>query len=162
MDSTPSDTNRYSRLTALSKMGVVSNYERIKDCTVAIVGIGGIGSVTAEMLARCGIGRLILFDYDKVELANMNRMFYLPEHKGLYKVEAAKHSLGKINPDVDVKIHNYNITTLEHYPEFLKEIKQGGLKGQAIDLVISGVDNYSARICINKVTILFILNTYLT
>jgi len=151
MDSTPSDTNRYSRLTALSKMGIVDNYERIMKFTVAIIGIGGIGSVTAEMLARCGIGRLILFDYDKVELANMNRMFYLPEHKGLYKVEAAKLSLNNINPDVDIVVHNYNITSLEHYPEFVKELKQGGLKGQPVDLVISGVDNYSARICINKV-----------
>lgn len=151
MDSTSADTNRYSRLTALSKMGIVDNYERITTFTVAIIGIGGIGSVTAEMLARCGIGRLILFDYDKVELANMNRMFYLPEHQGKYKVEAAKLSLNNINPDVDVVIHNYNITSLEHYPDFIKELKQGGLKGQPVDLVISGVDNYSARICINKV-----------
>ncbi len=152
MDSTPSDTNRYSRLTALSKMGIVANYERIKNRTVAIVGIGGIGSVTAEMLARCGIGRLILFDYDKVELANMNRMFYLPEHKGLYKVEAAKASLNKINPDVDVQIYNHNITTLPNYKEFLRILRTGGMSGKPVDLVVSGVDNYSARICINKVS----------
>ena len=38
--------------------------------------MGGVGSVTAEMLTRCGIGKLILFDYDKVELANMNRLFF--------------------------------------------------------------------------------------
>lgn len=41
--------------------------------SVAIVGCGGVGSVAAEMLTRCGVGKLILFDYDKVELANMNR-----------------------------------------------------------------------------------------
>ena len=40
---------------------------------MAVVGIGGVGSVAAEMLTRCGIGKLLLFDYDKVELANMNR-----------------------------------------------------------------------------------------
>ena len=40
------------------------------------VGVGGVGSVTSEMLTRCGIGKLILFDYDKVELANMNRLFF--------------------------------------------------------------------------------------
>jgi ubiquitin-like modifier-activating enzyme 5 len=45
------------------------------------------------MLTRCGIGKLLLFDYDRVELANMNRMFYLPQHQGLAKVEAAKKSL---------------------------------------------------------------------
>jgi len=37
------------------------------------------GSVAAEMLTRCGIGKLILFDYDKVELANMNRLFFKPD-----------------------------------------------------------------------------------
>jgi ubiquitin-like modifier-activating enzyme 5 len=51
----------------------VQNYESIRDVSVAIVGCGGVGSVAAEMLTRCGVGKLILFDYDKVELANMNR-----------------------------------------------------------------------------------------
>lgn len=41
--------------------------------SVLIVGIGGVGSVVCEMLTRCGIGKLILYDYDNVELANMNR-----------------------------------------------------------------------------------------
>ena len=48
-------------------MGIVANYEAIRNKTVAIVGVGGVGSVTAEMLTRCGIGKLILFDYDKVK-----------------------------------------------------------------------------------------------
>lgn len=65
-----------------------------------IVGVGGVGSVAAEMLCRCGVGKLILFDYDKVELANMNRLFYTPDQCGLSKVEAAKRSLSFINPDV--------------------------------------------------------------
>lgn len=60
---------------ALSRMGVVENYQKILDCTVLIVGVGGVGSVVAEMLTRCGIGKLILYDYDSVELANMNRYF---------------------------------------------------------------------------------------
>ena len=66
---------------ALKRMGIVQNYERIREFTVAVVGVGGVGSVTAEMLTRCGIGKLILFDYDKVELANMNRLF-LPAASG--------------------------------------------------------------------------------
>ncbi|CAG2168023.1 unnamed protein product, partial [Oppiella nova] len=66
------DSNPYSRLMALKRMGIVDNYERIRDYSVAIVGVGGVGSVTAEMLTRCGIGKLLLFDYDRVELANMN------------------------------------------------------------------------------------------
>lgn len=47
--------------------------------SIILQGIGGVGSVAAEMLTRCGIGRLLLYDYDKVELANMNRLFFRPE-----------------------------------------------------------------------------------
>jgi ubiquitin-like modifier-activating enzyme 5 len=55
---------------ALKRMGVVENYELIRNFTVIIVGLGGVGSVVAEMLTRCGIGKLILYDYDKVFLIN--------------------------------------------------------------------------------------------
>ena len=58
---------------ALKRMGIVDNYEEIRLHSIIIVGMGGVGSVVGEMLTRCGIGKLILFDYDKVELANMNR-----------------------------------------------------------------------------------------
>ncbi|VDK66841.1 unnamed protein product [Cylicostephanus goldi] len=87
------DSNPYSRLMALKRMGIVKDYEKIREKTVAVVGIGGVGSVVAEMLTRCAIGKLILFDYDKVELANMNRLFYQPHQSGLSKVEAAKDTL---------------------------------------------------------------------
>ena len=76
-----------------NRMGIVDNYEKIREYTVAVVGVGGVGSVTAEMLTRCGIGKLILFDYDKVELANMNRLFFQPHQAGLSKVDAAAKTL---------------------------------------------------------------------
>ena len=65
------DSNPYSRLMALQRMGIVTDYERIRDQTIAIVGIGGVGSVAAEMLTRCGVGRLLMYDYDKVRLSLM-------------------------------------------------------------------------------------------
>ena len=103
----------FSRLMALKRMGVVDNYEKIAELTIAIVGVGGVGSVAAEMLTRCGIGRLLLFDYDKVELANMNRLFYRPCHSGQYKVEAAAETLKSINPDVEIATYNFNINSGE-------------------------------------------------
>ncbi|XP_047592950.1 ubiquitin-like modifier-activating enzyme 5 isoform X1 [Lutra lutra] len=144
------DSNPYSRLMALKRMGIVSDYEKIRTFAVAIVGVGGVGSVTAEMLTRCGIGKLLLFDYDKVELANMNRLFFQPHQAGLSKVQAAEYTLRNINPDVLFEIHNYNITTVENFQHFMDRISNGGLEeGKPVDLVLSCVDNFEARMTIN-------------
>lgn len=70
------DSNPYSRLMALQRMGIVQEYERIREKTVAIVGIGGVGSVAAEMLTRCGIGRLLMYDYDKVGCLISNSRYH--------------------------------------------------------------------------------------
>uniref|UniRef100_A0A8C1FBA2 Ubiquitin-like modifier-activating enzyme 5 n=2 Tax=Cyprinus carpio TaxID=7962 RepID=A0A8C1FBA2_CYPCA len=144
------DSNPYSRLMALKRMGIVQDYESIRSYAVAVVGVGGVGSVTAEMLTRCGIGKLLLFDYDKVELANMNRLFFQPHQAGLSKVEAAEHTLRNINPDVAFETHNYNITTMDNFTHFMNRISHGGLEeGKPVDLVLSCVDNFEARMAIN-------------
>lgn len=131
-------------------MGIVQDYERIRTKSVAVVGVGGVGSVTADMLTRCGIGKLILFDYDKVELANMNRLFFTPDQAGLSKVEAAAKTLNFINPDVNILTNNYNITTMESFSKFLEAINTGGMDGNSpVDLVLSCVDNFEARMTIN-------------
>ena len=138
------DSNPYSRLMALKRMGIVDNYETIREKTVAVVGVGGVGSVAAEMLTRCGVGKLILFDYDKVEMANMNRLFFQPHQAGLSKVLAAKHTLENINPDVQIEVFNYNITTVDNFKHFCSTISDG------VDLVLACVDNFEARVSINK------------
>ncbi|XP_071068578.1 ubiquitin-like modifier-activating enzyme 5 isoform X2 [Dasypus novemcinctus] len=150
MSSEVVDSNPYSRLMALKRMGIVNDYEKIRTCAVAIVGVGGVGSVSAEMLTRCGIGKLLLFDYDKVELANMNRLFFQPHQAGLSKVQAAEHTLRHINPDVLFEVHNYNITTVENFQHFMERTSNGGLEeGKPVDLVLSCVDNFEARMTIN-------------
>lgn len=146
------DDNPYSRLMALKRMGVVPEYEKIREYAVLIVGIGGVGSVVAEMLTRCGIGKLLLFDYDKVELANMNRLFFRPEQSGMSKVEASTQTLRGINPDVEFEAYNRNITTNENYEHLIDRIEHGGLDGKSrVNLVLSCVDNYAARMTINQV-----------
>ncbi|KAK3913457.1 Ubiquitin-like modifier-activating enzyme 5 [Frankliniella fusca] len=149
MSSEVVDSNPYSRLMALKRMGIVDNYEKIRELSVAVVGVGGVGSVTAEMLTRCGIGKLVLFDYDKVELANMNRLFFQPHQAGLSKVAAAANTLIDINPDVEIETHNYNITTIENFNHFMERIRQGSLSDGPVDLVLSCVDNFEARMAIN-------------
>ncbi|XP_055615371.1 ubiquitin-like modifier-activating enzyme 5 [Toxorhynchites rutilus septentrionalis] len=150
MSSEVVDSNPYSRLMALQRMGIVNEYERIRQKSVAVVGVGGVGSVTADMLTRCGIGKLVLFDYDKVELANMNRLFFTPDQAGLSKVEAAAKTLNFINPDVKILTNNYNITTVESFDKFLHAIKTNGIENDTpVDLVLSCVDNFEARMAIN-------------
>lgn len=145
------DSNPYSRLMALQRMGIVKNYEHIRSCSVAVVGMGGVGSVAAEMLTRCGIGRLQMYDYDKVELANMNRLFFRPEHCGLTKTEAAARTLEQINPDVELEPYTMNITTMKGFEAFQASLVQPGTSRSRVDLVLACVDNYEARITINQV-----------
>ncbi|CDR97043.1 ThiF family protein, putative [Babesia bigemina] len=137
-----------SRLKALERMGVVKDYSRVYRSTVLVVGVGGVGAVVAEMLTRCGVGKLILFDYDDVELANMNRLFYTPKQVGMSKVEAAKQTLNAINPQVQVDAVHANIC--KDYSTFYERICSGALGGGQVDLVLSCVDNYAARVTINK------------
>lgn len=93
--------------------------------------------------------QLLLFDYDKVELANMNRLFFTPDQAGQSKVEAAALTLSYINPDVEFETHNYNITTVDNFQHFVDCIKEGGLNKGPVDLVLSCVDNFEARMAIN-------------
>ncbi|GAA0156554.1 hypothetical protein Leryth_009902 [Lithospermum erythrorhizon] len=147
-------SNPYSRLMALQRMGIVHNYEKIREYSVAIVGIGGVGSVAAEMLTRCGIGRLLLYDYDKVELANMNRMFFLPNQVGMTKTDAAVQTLSNINPDVVLESFTLNITTVDGFETFMSSLKNKSFnpnsEGTGVDLVLSCVDNYEARMVVNQ------------
>ncbi|KAM7273452.1 hypothetical protein ACFE04_028116 [Oxalis oulophora] len=148
------DSNPYSRLLALQRMGIVENYERIRTFSVAIVGVGGVGSVAAEMLTRCGIGRLLLYDYDKVEIANMNRLFFRPEQAGMTKTDAAVQTLTDINPDVVLESFTMNITTVQGFDTFMSSLKNKQFcpskEGSGVDLVLSCVDNYEARMAVNQ------------
>lgn len=132
-------------------MGVVPDYEQIRQKSVAVVGCGGVGSVAAEMLSRCGIGRLVLFDYDTVELANMNRLFFRPEHRGMSKVAAAARMLKEINPDVDIVERHVNVAKADQFDEFTADLRtqQVGTSGP-IDLLLCCVDNFAARMVVNQ------------
>lgn len=158
MSSEVLSSNPYSRLMALKRMGIVNNYETIRSFTIAIVGIGGVGSVAAEMLTRCGIGRLLLYDYDTVELANMNRLFFRPDQAGMTKTDAAVQTLEGINPDVELESYTMNITTVEGFERFVASLTEpvsgddleDNNKKSRVNLVLSCVDNYEARMVVNQ------------
>lgn len=80
-------------------------HARVKCATVGIAGVGGLGSAVAVALARVGVGRLIIADFDVVEPSNLNRQQYFIDQLGLFKVDALKENLGRINPYVTVETH---------------------------------------------------------
>ena len=78
--------------------------EKFKSSKIAVIGCGGIGGQTIEMLARMGVGELILVDEDSFDWSNLNRQtLSTTEDIGLAKSEVAKHKIEKINPYVKVK-----------------------------------------------------------
>ncbi|MDD2308654.1 MAG: sulfur carrier protein ThiS adenylyltransferase ThiF [Desulfuromonadaceae bacterium] len=80
-------------------------HARLKRASVGIAGVGGLGSAVAVALARVGVGRLIIADFDVVEPSNLNRQQYFIDQIGSYKVEALACNLLRINPYVTVEAH---------------------------------------------------------
>lgn len=85
-------------------------YEKLKQAKVAIAGLGGLGSNVAVMLARAGVGHLLLVDFDVVEPSNLNRQSYLIKHLGLPKTVALQDFLKEINPYLSVEINTVKVT----------------------------------------------------
>ncbi len=83
---------------------------RFCDATVAVCGLGGLGSHIASALTRAGIGKLILIDHDHVELSNIHRQQYKLCQIGMYKTEATADNLKEISPFVDIEMHCVKIT----------------------------------------------------
>ncbi len=85
-------------------------HKKIKKGTVGIAGLGGLGSAVAVALARIGVGRLILADFDMVEPSNLNRQQYFIDQLGQSKAEALESNLKRINPYVRYEAHCIRIT----------------------------------------------------
>ena len=88
------------------------------NATVAICGLGGLGSNIATALTRAGIGRLILLDFDKVDITNLNRQHYKMSQIGMPKTESCLENLRDISPYTEIEIHTIKLTE-ENIPELL-------------------------------------------
>lgn len=111
--------------------------ERLAKSTVAIFGIGGVGSFAAEVLVRTGLGEIILIDYDIIDITNINRQIHATSKTvGMSKVEVMRERLLDINPDVNVTIYKekYNADTKEK------------LLSSKYDYVIDAIDMVSSKI----------------
>ena len=78
--------------------------------TVAVCGLGGLGSNIAIALARAGVGRLILIDFDRVDITNLHRQQYKADQIGMYKTVALAENLKEIAPYISLEIHTERIT----------------------------------------------------
>jgi len=82
----------------------------LRQSAVGIAGAGGLGSNVAVALARAGVGRLVIADFDQVEPSNLNRQQYLVEQVGRRKVEALRENLLAINPYSLYEVHDVRVT----------------------------------------------------
>lgn len=90
------------------------------NATVAICGLGGLGSNIATALTRAGVGKLILIDFDKVDITNLNRQQYKMSQLGRPKTECSLENLRDISPYTEIEIHTIKLTEV-NIPELLGE-----------------------------------------
>ena len=131
--------NRYHRQELYEAIGK-EGQRKIRNTTVAIVGIGALGSVSSELLCRSGIGKLILIDRDFVDLTNLQRqVLYEESDIGRPKAMAAEEHLKRINSEIKIESHviDLNFRNIEN---ILKEA----------DIIIDGTDNLETRFLINE------------
>ena len=85
-------------------------HRAFSSATVAVCGLGGLGSNIAIALARAGIGKLILIDFDRVDITNLHRQQYKAEQIGMYKTVALAENLKEIAPYIELELHTESIT----------------------------------------------------
>ncbi len=129
----------YSRQRILTELGP-RGQEKLRTAEVAVIGLGGLGSVSALYLALAGVGKLTLVDQDTVEMNNLHRqVLYSVSDLRYPKVEAAARRIQQINPEVKVNPIPDNIRA---------ENVSAALTGS--DCVVDGLDNMETRYVINR------------
>ena len=127
----------------LLKRNVKGISKKLKETKVCILGLGGLGSNVAILLARAGIGYLKLIDFDVVEASNLNRQQYRISHIGMKKTEAIKIIIKEINPFVeietlDIKVDRENIYSIVGNIEIVVEaFDRAETKAMAIEELLT-------------------------
>ncbi|OUD14685.1 molybdopterin-synthase adenylyltransferase MoeB [Thioflexithrix psekupsensis] len=135
---------RYSRQIMLPQVDI-RGQESLLQATALIIGLGGLGSPVAMYLAAAGVGRLILCDFDRVDLSNLQRqVIHDSSQLEQYKVDSAAVRLRALNPDVQIE----TITTPFDAHSLSPAV-------QAATVVIDCTDNLTTRLAINKLCVDF-------
>ena len=117
---------------------------------VAICGLGGLGSNISLYLARAGIGKLILCDFDRVDITNLHRQQYKADQIGRYKTEALADNLREIAPYIELEIHTEHITE-DNAVTLL----------QGVDIICEAFDNAEAKAMLTDIVLSELPDKYL-
>jgi len=132
----------YSRQIVLQELGR-DRQEKLRRSRVVVVGLGGLGTISALYLALAGVGHLRLIDQDTVELNNLHRqVLYSLKNLRYPKVEAAAQRIRQVNPDVKV----------EPVPENVRESNVDKLL-RGVNCIVDGLDNMKTRYILNRVSV---------
>jgi tRNA A37 threonylcarbamoyladenosine dehydratase len=120
--------------------------DRLHNARIAVIGLGGVGAYAAEMLARAGVGSLLILDSDNVSVSNRNRqLLALKSTTGRPKTEVMAERLLDINPDLSLTIINDYLT-----PENVEQL----LAGHPIDFLVDAIDTLSPKIALIRYCVL--------
>jgi molybdopterin/thiamine biosynthesis adenylyltransferase len=129
---------RYSRQILLPQFGV-EGQERLMASSVLVVGAGGLGSPVALYLAAAGVGRLVIADFDRVDLTNLQRqILHATDRIGTPKAESARRTLHALNPEIEIVPIGRKLEA-----ELLQE------QVAASDAVVDASDNFATRFAVN-------------
>ena len=115
--------------------------QKFSAATIAVCGLGGLGSNIAVSLARAGIGKLILIDFDRVDVTNLHRQQYKANQIGQYKADALAENISEIAPYTEIKPVTAKITE-ENLKELLKDadiVCEAFDRAEAKAMLVNGV-----------------------
>jgi sulfur-carrier protein adenylyltransferase/sulfurtransferase len=143
MDLSNDEIRRYSRHLILPEVGL-SGQKKICSTSVLCIGAGGLGSPIAMYLAAAGVGKLGLVDFDTVDFSNLQRqIIHGTADVGRPKTESARETIQRINPNVEVVVHETRLTS-ENALDIVR----------AYDIVVDGTDNFPTRYLTNDACVL--------
>ena len=134
---------RYSRHIILKEVGA-KGQKKLLNAKVLIIGAGGLGAPAAMYLAAAGVGTIGIADADEVDLSNLQRqIIHATEDVGKAKVQSAKETMNRMNPDVMVNTYRTFVTS-ENILDLIADY----------DFVIDGTDNFPAKFLINDACVM--------
>lgn len=140
---TNGELERYSRHLILPEFNI-EGQRKLKNSKVLIVGAGGLGCPMLMYLAAAGVGTIGIVDFDVVDTSNLQRqVLFTVDDVGKSKASTAANRLAKLNPDINLEVHNTKLTS-ENALEILKQY----------DLVADGTDNFPTRYLVNDACVL--------